>query len=65
MTYDDAIKHFGSQAKLARALNVRQPSVYEWRERGIPLVRQYQIERITLGRLRVDDPLIEHLAFPA
>ena len=52
-----AIEHFGSQAKLARALGVKQPSVFAWVEDGeIPLPRQYQIELATSGALRADLP---------
>jgi DNA-binding transcriptional regulator YdaS (Cro superfamily) len=50
--YEDLIQHFGSQANVARALDVRQPSVWEWKKKGIPAKRQLQIERITSGALK-------------
>lgn len=56
MTYDEAIQHFGTQAKLAAALGIAQPTVSCW-ERVIPDSYQYQIEVITGGALEVDPPL--------
>jgi DNA-binding transcriptional regulator YdaS (Cro superfamily) len=57
MSPKQAIDHFGSQAKLARALGVKQPSVFAWVAEGeIPLPRQYQIELATAGVLRADLP---------
>lgn len=54
MTYDDILKHFGSQAAIARAIAIKQPSVCEWQNSGVPALRQIQLERITLGALRAD-----------
>ena len=54
MTKEQAIKHFGSVADLADALRVRTQAVYAWPEDSIPLLRQYQLERLTAGRLKVD-----------
>ena len=53
MTKTQAVRHFGSQAKLAAALGIRQPSVAQWGDRP-PLPRQYQIQVLTHGRLRAD-----------
>lgn len=58
MTYDELIKHFGSQAEAARALGLKPPSVYEWQHNTIPFDRQCQIQIATGGRLiarREDD----------
>lgn len=57
MTYDQSIKFFGTQSEMARALGVEPPSVYEWKN-GIPLVRQYQIELATKGKLKADVPAL-------
>lgn len=54
MNYADLIAHFGSQSKVARALNVKPPSVHEWKKVGIPQTRQYQIEVVTGGALKAD-----------
>ena len=60
MTYDDVIKHFGTQTKLAAALGITQGTVSGWC-RVIPARYQYQIEIITGGELRAD----ERLRYPA
>lgn len=54
MTYQQVIKHFGSQAEAARKLGIRPPSVSDWQHGGIPLVRQYQIQVLTGGALKAD-----------
>lgn len=55
MNYDDLIKFFGSQSGAARALGVKPPSVHAWREGGIPLTRQYQIQVLTGDALKADE----------
>lgn len=47
-----AIDYFGSAAKLAKALGVSRSAVSQWDD-TIPLLRAYQIEKITNGRLFV------------
>ena len=61
MSYDEVIQHYGSQAATARALNIKQASVAEWKQ-GIPLTRQFQIEVLTEGVLRADRPQPEPAA---
>jgi DNA-binding transcriptional regulator YdaS (Cro superfamily) len=51
MLTKDAIAHFGSQAGLARALNIKPPSVADWGE-TVPPLRQLQLEALTGGKLR-------------
>lgn len=51
MTKDQVIEHFGSQAAVAVALGIRQPSVWEWGD-PLPPLRQLEIERLTAGALR-------------
>jgi predicted XRE-type DNA-binding protein len=51
MTKDEVVKHFGSQAAVATALGIRQPSVAEWSD-PLPELRQLEIERLTEGKLR-------------
>ena len=53
MRKSDAIVHFGSQQKLADALDIKQGSVSGWGEL-VPLGRAFIIERITGGKLKVD-----------
>lgn len=57
MSPEQVIEHYGSQANVGRALGVSQPSIWEWVQNGrVPLVRQYQIELATAGKLRADRP---------
>ena len=57
MKKSEAIMHFGSQTKLATAINVSQAAVSKWSER-IPELRAYQIERLTNGQLTAVPPII-------
>ena len=61
MTKCDAIRHFGSQAALARALGITRAAVNGWGP-TIPYVRQCQIQVVTRGALQADampDPSAE------
>ena len=40
---------------MADALSIKAPSVSEWKE-DIPQLRAYQIEKLTGGKLRVEEP---------
>lgn len=51
MRTEEAVKFFGSRAELARALQIRRQSINDWGE-TVPLARQYQIERLTRGKLK-------------
>lgn len=52
MTKSQAIQHFGSISALAKALGVTYEAVRQWEV--VPELRQYQIERITGGKLRAE-----------
>lgn len=61
MTYDDLIQHYGTQKAAGEALKafgedeaVKQSSVAEWKEKGIPAPRQAQYEVLTDGALKAD-----------
>jgi len=54
MTKKDAVKYFGSQSAIARALGIRPHAVSQWSDIP-PLLRQYQIQSATRGKLRADD----------
>ncbi len=63
MTYDQLIEFFGSQKAAGEALGklgndqkVSQPSVAEWKTKGIPGPRQAQYELVTNGELKADRP---------
>lgn len=50
MKMTEAIAHFGTKKKLAQALGISPSAVTMWGE-SIPELRQYQIERLTRGKL--------------
>lgn len=52
MTTKQAIRHFGSTLKLAMALRIERQAIYQWGD-SPPLLRQYQIEKLTNGKLKV------------
>jgi len=46
MTKTKAVKHFGSQAKLAEALGIKQAAIAQWNEEAIPKLREFEIKEI-------------------
>jgi len=56
VTKQEAINHFGSAKSLAEALGVKPQAVSQWSQ--IPARRQYELERLTNGGLKVDEELI-------
>ena len=51
MTMKQALKYFGTQAKIAEALKISQAAVAQWNE-TVPRLRQFELERITNGELK-------------
>lgn len=51
MKTQDAIRYFGSQAKMARALSITKQAITGWGD-TVPLGRAYQIEILTEGNLK-------------
>lgn len=60
MTKDQAIKHFGTQVKLAAAIGCKQHTVSGWGEFP-PDTRQLQIERASGGALKAEPGCIGRL----
>jgi len=61
MTKQEAIDHFGGAKdggvrKLADALGISVQAVYDWPDEAIPIGRQYQLQVLTKGRLKVSSP---------
>jgi hypothetical protein len=61
MRYEDLIDHYGTQKAAGEALRafgpkeaVKQSSVAEWKEKGIPAPRQAQYEILTKGKLKAE-----------
>lgn len=63
MLKSDVITHFGSNAKVAKALKIGRAAVGKWGDL-IPPIRAAQLHKITDGHLRYD-PEIYGLAVPA
>jgi DNA-binding transcriptional regulator YdaS (Cro superfamily) len=61
---DRAIEHFGSQARLAEALDVEPMAVTHWKSRGVPPKRAIQIEEATEGSVTRFDLLPELFGAP-
>ncbi len=50
------VEHYGSQNKLAGALNVSSVAVGQWLKQGtIPPLRAIQIEKLTEGKFKAAD----------
>ena len=59
MTTDQAIKWAGgTQLALAKRLGIKQPSIAEWGEHP-PALRQLQIQRLSRGKLKAQDGLLD------
>jgi len=60
MTFDDLRAKYGSDASIAKALNVSRQLVGIWKRNGhIPYPRQCAIQLETRGRLRASKPVPE------
>lgn len=57
MRKQDVIHHFGSVSAVASALGITSQAVSMWPD-TVPQMRQYEIERLTHGRLKADTPKI-------
>jgi hypothetical protein len=58
LKYEELIQHFGSQSAVARLLNISQPSIHRWIERGIPDDLQLRIEKASGYKLHADNSAI-------
>lgn len=55
MKPEQVLDYFGSQAAIARALDMAQPSVFAWFKNGrVPDMAQLRIEEATQGKLLAD-----------
>ena len=57
MKKDEVLAYFGTQVQLAKALGISQAAVAQWRE--VPMLRQYQLERLTGGALKAQDTRLQ------
>ncbi len=61
MTRSQAVQHFQSVSKLARALGITKQAVNAWGDQ-IPAKRQFELQQITGGALLVDPDLVPDAA---
>lgn len=55
-TFIELVRHFGTQAALARAMGVSPSAISQWvRRNSIPAEHAITIERITEGKFRAVD----------
>jgi hypothetical protein len=59
MKKTDVIKFFGSVTATAKALGVKGQAVSMWGE-AIPMRRAYQVERLSDGKLKAEEPANSH-----
>ena len=52
MTVAQALKYFGTARKVCNALGIAEQNMTLWKNQGyIPMRRQYELEKITNGKL--------------
>jgi DNA-binding transcriptional regulator YdaS (Cro superfamily) len=51
MITEDAVLYFKGKSKLAKALSISPAAVSQWGAK-VPKLRQFELERLTQGRLR-------------
>lgn len=56
VTYDQLLKHYGTQRKAAAAIGVSKQAVSLWKRKGIPLKFQFDWENASNGKLRAARP---------
>lgn len=52
----DAVTYFKGKARLAAALHITPSAVSQWGTR-IPMLRQYELQVITAGKLKAEPPI--------
>lgn len=58
MKPDEVLEYFGSGAAVCRELNLHRTTFHVWKVRGyIPRLQQYRLERLTDGKLKIDEGL--------
>ena len=59
MTVDEVIKHYGTYYAAAKAVGVARQQASVWKKNNhIPMLQQYRFERLTNGKLVVEDDMI-------
>ena len=54
MDLEKVIEYFGGTDETCEALGVTKGAISQWRQDGIPELRQFQIEVLTKGKFKAD-----------
>lgn len=49
----DAVKFYGNEARLAKALGIDRSAVFRW-SKWVPLLRAMRLEKLSGGKLKCD-----------
>lgn len=60
MNFNELISFYGTQVAAAKKLGVTKAAVNQWKDTGIPEVRQYQIAMLSGHVLKVDEKIGQH-----
>lgn len=60
LKYSDVLAHFGTQNAIAKALGIKQPSVFKWAERGVPMHAQFRLWQLSGGELKPDSVMLKN-----
>jgi len=55
LKFKDVVAYFGSILELAESLGVKREAIYQWEK--IPVLRCYELEKLSLGKFKADDLL--------
>lgn len=62
MNIDAVVEHFGGTPETCAALDVTKGAISQWRQEGIPELRQFQIEALTKGKFKAERKPAERAA---
>jgi DNA-binding transcriptional regulator YdaS (Cro superfamily) len=60
-SYNQAIKHFGTPAKMARRLGIKPQAVYQWGGQ-IPELRKFQVDQVIASDSMPGDSINQEFA---
>lgn len=55
MKLKDAVRHFGTKYKVAKALGIHRSNLTRWHKGIVPMVRAAQLRDLSNGALRYDE----------
>lgn len=56
MTFNQIITHWGGVEAARKALGLSRQTLYNWRDKGVPLAAQVNVEVLSAGKLRANLP---------